>query len=103
MCSLKNHVYRSQNMINKKEINRKKGLDLLTGDDLTSECATQASEDQARADAQEALEVAQQARRTTQQARETAASAQRTANGAHACCQEQRQRLDRAQERMQQK
>src|SRR5690625_3851071 len=103
MCSLKNHVYRRQNMSNKKAISRLKVFGLLAGNDLDSGSATQASVGQDSADAQEALEVAHQAQRTAQQAQETAASAQRTADGAQACCQEQRQRLDRAQERMQQK
>src|SRR5690625_1485478 len=88
MCSLQNHVDRSQNRNNKESISRLKVFGLLAGIALASGCATQASVDQARADAQEALEVAQQAQRTAQQAQETAASAQRTADGAQACCQE---------------
>src|SRR5690625_5284785 len=103
MCSLQNHAYRSQNTIHKKAITRLTVFGRLAGITPASWCATQASVDQPRADAQEAPEVAQQAQRTAQQAQETAASAQRTADGAQACCQEQRQRLDRAQERMQQK
>lgn len=90
-------------MINKKALSRLKVFGLLAGIALASGCATQAAVDQARADAQEARELAQQAQRTAQQAQEAAASAQRAADSANTCCQEQRQRLDRAQERMQQK
>ncbi|MDQ2076547.1 Lpp/OprI family alanine-zipper lipoprotein [Marinimicrobium sp. ABcell2] len=93
-------------MINKNALTGLKVFGLVAVFALASGCATNASvEDveRAQSDAQEALDIAREAQRTAQEALEAATSAQSAADDAKACCEEQRQRLDRAQERNQRK
>lgn len=91
----------------------KKGIQtaiLVTGFALITGCASTSDVDEARAeteavrgDLQRALQMAEEANRKADQALEAARSAQQAAEAGEQCCQDVRQELDRALERMQQK
>ncbi|WP_341939127.1 Lpp/OprI family alanine-zipper lipoprotein [Marinimicrobium sp. C2-29] len=71
---------------------------------LLAGCATNSSEvEQAQTDAERALQVAEEAKQIAQEASRKADSAQSSADSANQCCQDNRQKLDRAMERMQEK
>lgn len=71
---------------------------------LLAGCATNSSEvEQAQSDAERALQVAEEAKQIAEEASRKADSAQSSADSANQCCQENKQKLDRAMERMQEK
>lgn len=76
---------------------------LALGASLLIGCASNTRIDDAANDAQRALETAQEARDLAQEALQTANEARQSADAAQACCAENRDALQRAMERMQQK
>jgi hypothetical protein len=77
---------------------------LITGCASTSEVEEARAETEAvRGDLQRALQMAEEANQKADQALEAARAAQQAAEAGEQCCQDVRQELDRALERMQQK
>lgn len=70
---------------------------------LLAGCASTSDIEQAQSDSERALQVAEEAKQIAEEASRKADSAQSSADSANQCCQENKQKLDRAMERMQEK
>ncbi|MCW8193838.1 hypothetical protein F6455_03430 [Proteobacteria bacterium 005FR1] len=80
------------------------GFALITGCASTSQVEEARAETEAvRGDLQRALQMAEEANRKADQALEAARAAQQAADAGEQCCQDVRQELDRALQRMQRK
>lgn len=78
-------------------------ITLVLGATFIVGCSSNTRIDDAANDAQRALETAQEARDLAQEALQTANAARQSSDAAQACCAENRDALERAMERMQQK